>query len=57
VYTHKPRILHELKNAIRQEVLTIDQKLLTRATDDFKPRIENCIQVDGRHLNDIIFHT
>jgi len=23
----------------------------------FKRRIENCIQEDGRHLNDIIFHT
>ena len=23
----------------------------------FKRRIENCIQEDGRHLNEIIFHT
>ena len=57
VYTHKPRNLNELKDAIRQEVLTIDQQLLARAMDDFKRRIENCIQEDGRHLNDIIFHT
>jgi len=28
VYTHKPRNLSELKEAIRQEVLTIDQQLL-----------------------------
>jgi 6-pyruvoyl-tetrahydropterin synthase len=49
--------LNELKDAIRQEVLTIDQQLLARALDDFKRRIENCIQEDGRHLNDIIFHT
>ena len=40
VYTHKPRNLKELKDAIRQEVLTIDQQLLARAMDDFKRRIE-----------------
>jgi len=57
VYTHKPRNLNQLKDAIRQEVLKIDQQLLVRAMDDFKRRIENCIQEDGRHLNDIIFHT
>jgi hypothetical protein len=28
--------LNELKNAIRQEVLTIDQKLMARATDYFQ---------------------
>ena len=39
VYTHKPRNLNELKDAIRQEVLTIDQQLLARAMDDFKRRI------------------
>jgi len=57
VYTYKPHNLNEFKDAIRQEVLTIDQQLLARATDDFKQRIDNCIQEDGRHLNDIIFHT
>jgi hypothetical protein len=25
--------------------------------DDFKRKIENCIQEDVLHLNDIIFHT
>ena len=35
----------------------IDQQLLAQAMDDFKRRIENCIQEDGRHRNDIIFHT
>jgi hypothetical protein len=49
--------LKELKDAIRQEVLTIDQQLLARAMDDFKQRIENCIQEDSRYLNGIIFHT
>jgi hypothetical protein len=57
MYTHKPRNLNKLKDAIQQEVLTIDQQLLARAMDEFKRRIENCIQKDGRHLNDVIFHT
>jgi len=57
VYTHKPHNLNELKDAIRQEVLTIGQQLLAQAMDNFKQRIENCIQEDGRHLNEIIFHT
>jgi len=57
VYTHKPRNLNDLKDAIQQEVLTIDQQLLARAMEDFKLRIENCFQADSRHLNDIIFHT
>ena len=57
MYTHKLRNLGELKDAIRQEVLKIDQQLLAQAMDDFKRRIENCIQEDVRHLNDIIFHT
>jgi hypothetical protein len=48
---------NQLKDAIRQELLTIDQQLLTRAMGDFKRRIENCIQEGGRYLNDIIFHT
>jgi len=56
VYTHKPRNLNQLKDAIQQDVLTIDQQLLACAMDDFKRRIENCIQEDGRHLN-YIFHT
>ena len=56
MYTHKPHNLNELKDAIQQEVLTIDQQLLAQAMDNFKQRIENCIQEDGRHLNEIIFH-
>jgi hypothetical protein len=30
VYTDKPRNLNELKDAIRQEALTIDEQLLAR---------------------------
>ena len=57
VYTHKPRTLNDLKEAIRQDIRLIDRQLLARVMDDFKKRLENCIQEDGRHLTDIIFKT
>jgi len=54
VYAHKSRTLNDLKEAIRQEIRPIDRQLLARVVDDFKERLENCIQEDGRHLTDII---
>ena len=57
VYAHKPHMLNDLKEAIRQEIRPIDRQLLARVMDDFKKRLGNCIQEDGRHLTDIIFKT
>jgi len=57
VYTHKPRTLNDLKEAIHQEIRPIDRQLLARVMDDFKKKLENCIQEDGRYLTDIIFKT
>ena len=57
VYTHKPRTLNDLKEAIRQEIRPIDRYLLARVTDNFEKRLENCIQEDGSRLTDIIFKT
>ena len=57
VYTHKPRTLNGLKEAIRQEIRPIARQLLASVMDDFKKRLENYIQSDGRHLTDIIFKT
>jgi len=41
VYTHKPRMLNDLKEAIRQEIRPIDRQLLAHVMDDFKKRVEN----------------
>jgi len=49
--------LTDLTEAIRQEIRPIDSQLLARVTDDFKERLENCIQKDGRHLIDMVFKT
>ena len=38
VYTHKPRTLNDLKEAIRQEIRPIDRQLLARVMDDFKKK-------------------
>jgi hypothetical protein len=57
VYTHKPSTLNDLKEAFRQEIRPIERQLLARVVDDFRKRLENCIQEDGRHLTDIIFKT
>ena len=38
VYTHKPRTLNDLKEAIRQEIRPIDRQLLARVTDDLKKK-------------------
>ena len=57
VCAHKSRTLNDLKEASRQEIRPIDRQLLACVMDDFKKRLENCIQEDGRHLTDIIFKT
>jgi len=49
--------LNGLKEAIRQEIRPIARQLLASVMDDFKKRLENYIQSDGRHLTDIIFKT
>ena len=56
-YAHEPRRMNDLKEAIRQEIRPIDRQLLARVMDDFKERLENCIQSDGRHLTDMNFKT
>ena len=35
VYTHKPRMLNDLKEALRQEIRPIDRQLLAHVMDDF----------------------
>jgi hypothetical protein len=57
VYTHKPRTLSDLKEAIGEEVATIDREMLERVYANFQQRLENCIQESGHHLHDIIFHS
>ena len=57
VYAHKPHTLNDLKEAVHLEIRPIDCQLLARVMDDFKKRLENCIEENGCHLIDIIFKT
>ena len=57
VYAQKPCTLNDLKEAIRQEISSIDCQLLAHVMDNFKKRLENCIQEGGRHLTNIILKT
>lgn len=49
--------LIKLKDAITDVVHLIERELLAWVMHNFWPRIEICIEEDGRHLSDIIFHT
>jgi hypothetical protein len=58
VYTHKPRTLNDLKEAIRQEIRPIDRQLLARVMDDFKKGLKTASKKTvGRHLTNIVFKT
>jgi hypothetical protein len=56
VSTHKPRMLNDLKEAVRKFVRTIVSYWPVSRTI-LKKRLENYIQEDGRHLTEIIFKT
>ena len=55
-YTHKPRTLNDLKEAVRKFVRSIASCWPVSRTI-LKKRLENCIQEHGHHLTDIIFKT
>jgi len=57
VYAHKPCTLNDLKETICKETRPIDRQLTALVVDDFKKRLEHCIQEDGRRLTNIIFKT
>lgn len=56
VYLDKPRTVGELKNAIEREIRAIPRDMLRRVMINFSQRLEECVEKDGRHLTDVIFH-
>lgn len=56
VYEHKLRTLEELREAIRVEVAAIDRPMLERVEANFRDRHQHCINENGHHLQDIVFH-
>ncbi|KAI5695648.1 hypothetical protein M8J75_001353 [Diaphorina citri] len=57
VYREKPRTLHELKEAITEEVRRIPRAMLGRVATSFISRLDSCITADGRHMLDVNFRT
>jgi transcriptional regulator with AAA-type ATPase domain len=55
VYINKPGNIQELKDSIRLEVADLEEEMLGRAMENFKERLQECMQKDGRHLTDDVF--
>ena len=49
--------IQELKQAIVEEVAAIDEDLRRGVYGNFQARLQQCIDVNGGHLRDIIFST
>jgi len=49
--------LEALKEATRQEVAAITPEMILKVTDNYRERLHQCINVQGRHLSDVLFKT
>lgn len=57
VYKHRPRTLRDLKDAIQLEVRRIPQAMLHRVMQNFRNRLQMCVDNEGSHLQDLLFKT
>ena len=57
VFKHRPRNLEELKMHIRDEITAILPEMCRRAAENFRHRLQMCIDTAGHHLPDVIFKT
>lgn len=55
VFATRPQNIQELKVPIAEEVQRIDRFMLQRVMNHFLSDLEKCTEVDGGHLNDVIF--
>lgn len=55
VFKHRPRTLPDLRNAIQEEIGLIPQEMLVRVMQNFRSRIQQCIDSEGHHLRDTLF--
>jgi len=49
--------LEALKEAIRQEVAAITPEMILKVMDNYGERLHQCINIQGRHLSDVLFKT
>ena len=57
VYEQRPQTLEALKEAIRQEVAAITPEMILKFMDNYRERLHQCINIQGRHLSDVLFKT
>jgi hypothetical protein len=55
VYQHRPQTLEGLKEAITQEVAAIPPEMTRRVMENYRKRLNQCIDNEGRHLIDVVF--
>ena len=55
IYKKKPKTIDELKIRIIEEIDNIPQTMLVRVMKNFRERLEECFNNEGRHLNDTTF--
>ena len=49
--------LEALKEAIRQEAAAITPEMILKVMDNYRERLHQCINIQGRHLRDVLFKT
>lgn len=57
VYQNRPNTLDDLRNNIRAVIDNIPVDMLERVIQNFRNRLNQCIDNGGRHLQDIVFKT
>lgn len=55
VYEQRPQNLRALKEAITQEVEAIPPEMTQRVMDNFRGRLNQCVDSEGSHLKDVLF--
>jgi len=53
----RPQTLQALKEAIRKEVATITPEMIPKFMDNYRERLHQFINIQGRHLSDVLFKT
>ena len=54
VFKHRPTTIDGLKAAICKTINEIPQEMIQRAMENFRIRLQQCIAVQGGHLEDVI---
>jgi len=49
--------LEALKEAIGQEVAASTPKMILKIMDNYRERLHQCFNIQGRHLSDVLFKT